>query len=99
MVWWKNYNNYNNCYKIEQQKNNKLMPFERYSEDEYLKESEITTKEAQKFYRSKEWKETRKTFLSNYSEFVCVGCGLILEDNSSLETYLNVDHIKPLKYF
>jgi len=48
------------------------------------------------FYHSHEWKECRKEFLQN-KELVCNGCQGNLNDSN--QKYLNIDHIKPVRYF
>jgi 5-methylcytosine-specific restriction endonuclease McrA len=52
--------------------------------------------EINEFYHSKEWKSRRKEFLQN-KLLICNGCQGDLSNSN--QKYLNVDHIKPLRYF
>ena len=55
-----------------------------------------TIDDAHDFYESQEWKSCRKQFLSG-KKFVCTDCQIDLSGNNFKN--LNVDHIKPLRFF
>ena len=55
-----------------------------------------TYDEITNFYYSNEWKECRQDFISK-SILFCKGCNGDLSGNN--KKYINVDHIKPLRYF
>lgn len=57
---------------------------------------EITKTQADKFYASKEWSDTRKAIINN-SERRCNFCGIHFAENKN--DRLVVDHIKPLRSF
>lgn len=57
--------------------------------------SNKTNQEASEFYRSHEWRSCRREFLKNNLSRECVYCKIELNENNKL----NVDHIKPLKYY
>lgn len=63
---------------------------------EVTKLSNKTVQEAQDFYRSVEWKTCRKEFLETVNH-ECVYCKKDLREDNRKE--LNVDHIKPLRFF
>ena len=64
---------------------------------EVTKLSNKTYQEALDFYKSPEWWTCRREFLSKNSKLECVFCNLELTGENRKK--LNVDHIKPLRYY
>ena len=64
---------------------------------EITKLSNKTWKEAQSFYSSKEWKDCRKLFLEGKTNRECIYCQHDFLGNNPKK--LNLDHIKPLRYY
>lgn len=65
---------------------------------EITKLSNKSYKEAKDFYNSNEWKVCRKLFLESHIIRMCSYCGIDLNEEQNVKK-LQVDHIKPLKYY
>lgn len=62
----------------------------------YPQEPTKTIDDALEFYESQEWKNCRKQFLS-CKKFICDACQTDLSGHNFQN--LNIDHIKPLRFF
>jgi 5-methylcytosine-specific restriction endonuclease McrA len=60
--------------------------------------SNKTYEETSEFYRSHEWRSCRREFLKNNLSRECSYCKIELNEEIE-DRKLNVDHIKPLKYY
>ena len=63
------------------------------------RKAQIDIKFRQSFYKSSEWKNLRQDFLETQTNRICNYCKKDLSLNLNDSLTLNIDHIKPIKFF